>query len=107
MDISHIVEIDGVEAHRYDIGGVCVTMTEAQAAAWNSGDATEASCRGAYVSVPRHTGDRSCLRDGEVLIWQGLPYEDSVPLWEYIGGDDEHGSDDYVRWMEGMTAIRC
>ena len=74
----------------YEIGGICVSMTTTQADAWNRGDITRDACEGAWVSVP--------------LRSRGLPYEDEVPLWDFIGGDGGP-SDAYTDYMEGCEAV--
>jgi len=103
-DMRYITTASGeVEAHTYEIGGICVTMSEAQAAAWNRGNVDADTMRGAYVSVPMRSGGRSYVRDGEVVVEDGQPYEDSVPLWDYIGGDAGE-SENYTRYMEGCEA---
>lgn len=38
--------------NRYEIGGVCVEMTEAQAARWNAGDTTEHDLDTVRASLP-------------------------------------------------------
>ena len=80
------------ETKRYEIGGICVNMTEDQAAAWNRGDVTKEILAGAYVSL----GKRS----------HNLPYEDFVDLWQYIGGD-EGESEEFAKYMDGCEAVRC
>lgn len=90
------------EQHTYEIGGICVTMTAKQAAMWNAGDVTKETMSGAYVSVPMRFGANSYLRNGEVVVNDGLPYEDTVDLWEYIGGDGD--SKDYLEYMDGNEA---
>jgi len=71
----------------YEIGGVCVSMTEDQAATWNRGDLTDEAMAGATVSIPRRSRD--------------LPYEDVVPLATVVNKDLEGM---YSRYMEGMPA---
>lgn len=71
----------------YEIGGVCVTMTAAQAEAWNRGDLTNEAMAGAYVSIPRRSQD--------------LPHEDFVPLATVVH-DDTEGL--YSQYMDGSPA---
>ena len=87
----------------YEIGGTCVTMTADQAAAWNRGNITREICEGAYVSVPCRSGTTSYVRDGEVVVEDGNPYEEFIPLWDYIGGDDGESAE-YTNDMEGNSA---
>ena len=59
--------------HEYEIGGICVTMTAAQAAAWNDGDMTPDTYAGAvaYVTRPVNSYDEYDL--AEVLRMDTLP----------------------------------
>jgi hypothetical protein len=77
-------------------------MTAAQAAAWNRGDATRETMAGAYVSIPRTYGGGSYVRDGQIEMVQGLPYDETMSLWDYIGGD-EGESEEYLH-MDGCPA---
>ena len=87
----------------YEIGGTCVTMTADQAAAWNRGNITREICEGACVSVPCRSGTTSYVRDGEVVVEDGNPYEEFIPLWDYVGGDDGESAE-YTNDMEGNSA---
>jgi hypothetical protein len=70
--------------HRYEIGGICVRMTESQAAAWNAGFIDADIMRGALAHIPG---------DGMVDFWTAI-YND--------GQDTQLYSD----LMKGMRANR-
>ena len=76
--------------HEYEIGGICVTMTAAQAAAWNEGEflAPYSEYEGATIYVPGHAPDRSRLRNGEVEISFGLPTSETYDLAEVLRMDE-------------------
>jgi hypothetical protein len=86
---------------QYEIGGQCVRMTASQAAAWNAGDLTEEALRGATIFLPSRSGGRSYVRDGEVVVEDGLPTGESVSLWSMC--EDEKF---YAEYLEGNPARR-
>lgn len=53
---------------RYEIGGISVEMTEAQAERWNSGDTTDYDLDTIRVSLPDEYAQQSSVRDGEVVM---------------------------------------
>jgi hypothetical protein len=69
---------------RYLIGGQLVEMSETQAAHWNCGNATAKNMRGATIYLPSRYGCRSYVRDGEVIVEDGLPTGEWVGLWTIV-----------------------
>lgn len=87
----------------YEIGGQCVHMTAAQAEAWNRGDLDRDAMRGAQVFMPSRVGGRSYVRDGEVVVEDGLPSGEFVDLWTAIDSDGED-TPYYEEFLEGRSA---
>lgn len=91
MTITHanhdgvISMIDGLENDLYDIGGVRVRMTPAQAASWNDGEPDRQTLRGAYVLIELSADDRPEPR----------------ALWPFA-----HGDHPAAKAMHGATAVR-
>lgn len=71
---------------KYEIGGLSVTMNEAQAAAWNQGDLVAASLAGASIHLP------GPMSDGNGRIYD---------LWDFI---ERSHPEIYSAQMEGMPA---
>lgn len=76
--------------NEYRIGTHSVYMTDEQAAAWNAGDWDESIFDGAILCIPTRHGARSFVRDGEVVVEDGLPCHDEVSLFRWC---EEHWED--------------
>ena len=54
---------------QYDINGVTVMMTDAQATRWNDGEFSDDDCRSTMVEVPaRESLSSHVRRDGEIIM---------------------------------------
>jgi hypothetical protein len=72
------------EMASYEIGGVCVEMSAAQAEAWNGGEMDDAALAGAVVHLPRTVGATSRVVAGEVVVEDGLPVSETITLAEAL-----------------------
>lgn len=85
----------------YEIGGQTITMKPWQAEAWNAGDIDEKTLEGATIFLPSRVGMKSYVRDGEVIVEDGLPTGESASLWSKC--EDENY---YTEYLEGNPARR-
>lgn len=61
------------ETNEYEIGGICVRMTEQQAAAWNAGDTNPAHYRRAWVYLPEPGNQSSAWKLSDLLRMDAYP----------------------------------
>lgn len=103
--------------HEYEIGGLCVEMTAAQAAAWNRGNWSEDEMASAIVFLPDAYETPSRLHNGEVVLLSPRLVECSRGLTlaeadqegiyaEFMDGAPANLMSPGVREAEGWTAIR-
>lgn len=68
----------------YEIGGIHVEMSAAQAEAWNEGDLDDAALAGAVVHLTGRVGATSRVVAGEVVVEDGLPVSETITLAEAL-----------------------
>lgn len=87
--------------NQYRIGTHSVYMTAEQADAWNWGEWSEDIFAGAILCIPTRHRAVSYVRDGEVVVKDGLPDHDEVSLYRWC---EEH-PDEADTYLNNRTAV--
>ena len=91
--------------NEYRIGTHSVYMTDEQAAAWNDGEWSESIFDGAILCIPTSHGAKSFVRDGEVIVVDGLPGHDEVSLFRWCE-DHQEDAEKYLNNREAVLVER-
>src|SRR5690606_11327131 len=90
-EVRELVEADAKQLNEYEINGVVVHMTTPQASRWNSAETTDEDLDSIKVCVPTTEGAGSYVRDGEVVMVQGMPATKWITMRESLADADLAG----------------